>query len=116
MVVYILNASIQTNMGDKFITIFIRSKLEELMVKITPEVYGKYMDYYVKFNMLLYVCLIKYFDVVMKVTVLFYMKLVKDPKYINSEINTYKPCVVNKISGGDQLNLVWYLDYMKRSQ
>ena len=54
------------------------------MVKITPEVYGKYMAYYVKFNMLLYACLIKSLDVSMKVTVLSYMKLVKDPKSINS--------------------------------
>ena len=83
------------------------------MIKFNPEVYGKYMAYYVKFNMLLYVCLIKSLYVIMKVTVLFHMKLVKDPGSINFDINPYKPCVFNKISGGDQLNLVWYLYDMK---
>ena len=115
VVVDILNASIQANIGDKFINTCIRSIPETLIIKVTPEVYGKYMAYYVKFNMLLYVCLIKYLYVIMKVTVLFYMKLVKDPEYIDFDINPYKPCVFNKISGGDQLNLVWYFYDMKIS-
>ena len=38
----------------------------------------------------------------MKVTVLFYMRPLKDPKSINFYINPYKPCVFNKIYGGDQ--------------
>ena len=58
------------------------------------------MAYYVKFNMLLYVCLIKYLYVIMKVTVLFYMKLVKEPKFINFDINSYKPRVFNNIADG----------------
>ena len=41
------------------------------MIKFNPEVYGKYMVYYITFNMLLYVCLIKSLYVIMKVTVLF---------------------------------------------
>ena len=45
--------------------------------------------------------------------IIFDMKLVKDPGSINFDINPYKPCVFNKISGGDQLNLVWYLYDMK---
>ena len=51
----------------------------------------------------------------MKLNLLFYMKLVKDPKSINFDINPYKPCVFNKIDDGDQLNLVCYLDNMQIS-
>ena len=53
VVVDILNASIQANIGDKFINTCIRSIPETLIIKVTPEVYGKYMAYYVKFNILL---------------------------------------------------------------
>ena len=73
------------------------------------------MAYYVNFNMFLYVCLVKSLYVIIKVIVLVYIKLVKDPKDINFEINPYKPCVFIYIADGDQHNLVWYLDDMKIS-
>ena len=73
------------------------------------------MAYYVNFNMFLYVCLVKSLYVIIKVIVLVYIKLVKDPKDINFDINPYKTCVFSYIADGDQLNLVWYLEDMKIS-
>ena len=94
-IVNIPNAFIQTDIGDEFITMHLRGKLMELMVKIAPEIYQKYITLDAKGNMVLYIYLQKAVYGIMKATLLFYLKLIKDLKSIRFKLNPYDPCIAN---------------------
>ena len=51
--------------------------------------------------------------VIMKSTLLFYLEFVKNLKSIGLVLNTYNPCVPNKIVDGAQLTVVWHVDDLK---
>ena len=46
---------------------------------------------------------------------LFYEKLVGDMEAYGFRINPYDPCVANKMVGGKQLTVCWYMDNLKIS-
>ena len=52
---------------------------------------------------------------IMNAALLFYLKFFKNIKSIGFELNTYDPCVANKIVDGAQLTVVWHIDDLKVS-
>jgi hypothetical protein len=88
----------------------LRGKLAELMVKVAPEIYTKYVIINSKgetvFNALYGI---------MKAALLYYQPFVTHLKSIGFEINPYDPCVANKIVKGKQLTIVWHVDDLKVS-
>ena len=52
---------------------------------------------------------------IMKAALLFYLKFVKNLKSIVFLLNTYDPCVANKIVDSAQLTVVWHVDDPKVS-
>jgi len=84
--------------------------LAELMVKVDPKLYRKYITTNTKGKPVLYVQLEKAVYGMMKSALLFYRKLVADLTSLGFEINPYDPCVANKIVNGKQLTVCWHVD------
>ena len=72
----------------------------ELMVKVAPSIYCKYITHNANGRPILYVKLKKAVYGMMKSALLFYRKLVADLTIIGYKINPYNPCVANKIING----------------
>jgi Reverse transcriptase (RNA-dependent DNA polymerase) len=111
------NAFVQTrleNEEDK-VVMRLRGKLAELMVKVAPEIYRKYVIINKKGEQVLYVRLLNALYGLLKASLLFYKKLVKDLEGIGFVLNPYDPCVANKMIGGSQMTLCWHVDDMKIS-
>ena len=84
--------------------------LAELMVKIAPTLYRKYVTTNAKGKPILYVQLEKAVYGMMKSALLFYCKLVADLLSLGFTINPYDPCVANKTIDGKQLTVCWHVD------
>ena len=84
--------------------------LAELMVKVAPKIYCKFITVNAKGKSVLYVQLEKAVYGMMKSALLFYRKLVADLTSLGFEINPYNPCVANKIINGKQITICWHVD------
>jgi hypothetical protein len=118
-VIDIPNAFVQTRLeddNDKAI-MRLRGKLAELMVKVAPEIYTKYVIINSKGETVLYVRLLNALLLygIMKAALLYYIRFVSDLKSIGFEVNPYDPCVANKTVAGTQLTIVWHVDDLKVS-
>jgi hypothetical protein len=78
----------------------LRGKLAELMVKVAPEIYTKYVIINSKGETVLYVRLLNALYGIMKAALLYYQRFDTDLKSIGFEINPYDPCVANKVVKG----------------
>ena len=116
-IINIPNAFVQTritNEKDKAV-MRLRGKLAELLVKVAPEIYTKYITINKKGETVLYVKLLNALYGIMKAALLFYKRFVKDLESIGFELNPYDPCVANKMVQGNQLTVVWHVDDLKVS-
>jgi hypothetical protein len=93
----------------------LRGKLAELMVKVAPKIYFKYVIINRKGEKVLYVRLLNALYGIMKAALLYYQRFVKDLISIGFEINPYDPCVANKTVKHKQLTVVWHVDDLKVS-
>ncbi len=84
--------------------------LAELMVKVAPSLYWKYVTTNAKGKSVLYVKLEKAVYGMMKSALLFYRKLVADLTSLGYTINPYDPCVANKTVNGSQITVCWHVD------
>jgi len=84
--------------------------LAELMVKIAPTLYCKYVTTNAKSKSVFYVQLEKAVYGMMKSALLFYRKLVADLTSIGFDINPYDPCVANKMIDDKQMTICWHVD------
>ena len=82
-----------------------RIKLEEMMVRIDPSLYRKYVTYSAKGVPMLYVRLSKALYGRLRAALLFYKRLkscLEDKGFV---INYYYPCVANKVVDGYQMTV-----------
>jgi hypothetical protein len=84
--------------------------LAELMVKVAPSLYRKFVTTNAKGKSVLYVKLEKAVYGMMKSALFFYRKLVADLVSIGYVLNPYDPCVANKDINGSQLTISWHVD------
>ncbi len=82
----------------------------ELMVRVAPSIYRKYVTNNKNGKPVLYVQLVKADYEMMKSALLFYRKLVADLTSIGYTMNPYDPCVANKIINGKQMIICWHVD------
>jgi Reverse transcriptase (RNA-dependent DNA polymerase) len=111
------NAFVQTrleNDADKAI-MRMRGRLAELMVKVAPEIYSKYVIVNSNGQTVLYVRLLNALYGIIKAALLYYQRFVRDLQSIGFQLNPYDPCVANKIVDGLQLTVVWHVDDLKVS-
>ncbi len=88
-----------------FVLMHLDGILSELMVKVAPKLYHKYLTTNAKGKPVLCVQLEKAAYGMMKSALLFYQKWVADLMSLDFTINPYDPCVANKIVDGHQLTV-----------
>jgi hypothetical protein len=116
-IVDIPNAFIQTVVEDKKVRAFIRIRgpLVDILVTITPDVYGPYVTVGKKGEKRLLVqCLAALYGT-MVALLLYYKKFVKSLKSKGFKLNPYDPCVANKQVKGEQLTVCFHVDDCKIS-
>jgi hypothetical protein len=79
-----------------YVLMCLGSILAELMVKIAPHMYQKFVTANAKGKPVLYVQLEKAVYSMMKIALLFHRKVVADLTSIGFSINPYDPCIANK--------------------
>ena len=92
----------------------IRVKLSQIILGIAPEVYGPFITYK-NLKSVLYLELSKALYVILIAWLLFYKKLRKDMEAISFKVNTYDPCVSNKMIRNKQIKITWHVDGLKVS-
>ena len=100
---------------DEDVTMVLEGSLAELMVKVDPSLYRKYVTINSKGKSLLYVKVHKALYGLLRSALLFYRKLVSDLEAYGFELNPYDPCVANKMINGKQMTAVWHVDDLKLS-
>ena len=100
---------------DEKVIMVLRGELCELMVKVDPKLYRKYVTKDRKGKPLLYVQLYKSLYGLMRSALLFYRKLRGELEAYGFKINPYDGCVANKETPGGQLTVLWHVDDLKMS-
>ncbi len=84
--------------------------LAELMVKVAPSMYHKYVTTNANGKPVLYIQLEKVVHGMMKSALLFYQKLIADLQSIGFEINPYDPCIASKNINDKEMTICWHVD------
>ena len=106
------NAFLQSE-NDQRIIITIRGKTDELLARVNPELYWSYVWYTKKGLPMLYVQIENALRGLLRAALLFYRKIRADLEDMGFEVNSYDPCVTNKIVNGNQCTVVWHVDDLK---
>ena len=103
------SAFVNTDM-DKDVLMVLKGDLAEMMIKIAPQVYRKYVTVDKKRTPILYIKLQKTLYGLMSASLLFYRKLRKELEEYGFEVNPYDPCVANKMTdSGKHMTFVWHV-------
>jgi hypothetical protein len=116
-VVDIPNAFVQTHVENEKDMAFIKicGVLVDILVEIAPDVYKSYVSRDKKgMKQLLVQCQNALYGT-MVASLLYYRKFVKSLMNIGFIINTYNPCVANKIIEGKQMTICFHVDDGKLS-
>jgi hypothetical protein len=109
------SAFVNTDM-DKDVLMVLKGELAEMMIRIAPQVYRKYVTVDRKGTKILYVKLQKALYGLMRSSLLFYRKLRKEFEKYGMIVNPYNPCIGNKTTEDwNQLMLVWHVDDLMAS-
>ena len=92
----VANAFLHAN-NDKYVLMLLQGKLAELMVKVNPSLYRKYVTTSKEGVLMLYVQLSKALYRMLHTPLLFYKKLRSNLEDMGFEINPSDPCVANKM-------------------
>jgi len=98
---------------DEVVHMVLRGKLAELMVKVAPQIYRKYVTLGNKRELMLYMTLQKALYGCLRSALLFYLKLVADLEGQGFRLNPYDPCVANKLVTRAQMTLTFHLHDIK---
>jgi hypothetical protein len=108
----VANAFLRADNNEN-ITMLLRGKLAEMMVRVDPALYREYLTYSAKGNPMLYVRLSKALYGILRAALLFYKRLRNDLELMGFEVNPYDPCVANKIVNGAHMTVFWNVDDLK---
>ena len=100
---------------DEKVIMVLRGELCELMVKVDPKLYRKFVSKDKRGKPVLYVQLYKSLYGLMRSALLFYRKLKSELIAYGFKLNPYDGCVANKETPGGQLTVIWHVDDLKVS-
>ncbi|KAI2496760.1 Reverse transcriptase (RNA-dependent DNA polymerase) [Fragilaria crotonensis] len=100
--------------GERTVHMKLEGKMAELMVRIDPKMYRKYIQME-NGRMVLYVELEKALYGTLTGAFLFWKKLSKQLIKWGFVLNPYDSCVANKIVNGKQCTILWHVDDLKIS-
>ena len=83
----------------------LKGKLTKLMVQINPQLYQKYIITGSKGEPMLYIRLSKALYGLLQSALLFYRKLRSKLEDHGFKVNSYDPCVANKMINGEQMSV-----------
>ncbi len=95
--------------NNDYVLMRMNGTLVELMAKINPKLYRKYLTDE-KGKKVLYLHLQKALYGMMKSALLFYRKLISELKGMGFEVNPYDPCIANKMINSSQMTVRWHVD------
>ena len=101
--------------NDEFVLMLLRGKLAEMMIRVDPQLYRKYVITSPRGEPMLYVRLNKALYGLLRSALLFYKKLVGELQEMGFELNPYDPCVANRMVNGHQQTVTWHVDDLKIS-
>ena len=99
---------------DELVHVRFQGTLPELLSRINPQVYRKYI-YEEKGKPVLYAKLAKTLYGTLRAALLFWRNLTQALTQWGFEINKYEPCVANKNINGTQCTITWRVDDLKIS-
>ena len=108
-IVDIPGAFMQADMEDE-VYMKLEGKMAELMVRIDPKLYRKYVHTDEKGQKTLFVKLKKALYGTLKAALLFWKRLSLQLKKWGFKLNPYDPCVANKVINGTQCTILWHVD------
>lgn len=101
---------------DELVFMVLKGELCELMVRVNPKIYRRYMTTDKKGNPILYVQLYKLMYGLLRSALFFYRKLRAELEDYRFVINPYDLCVANKImESGKQQTVIWHVDNLMMS-
>ena len=100
---------------DEKVVMMLTGELCELMVKVDPTLYRKYVHKDRRGKPVLYVELFKSVYGLLRSALLFYRKLKRELVEYGFKVNPYDPCVANMDTPGGQLTVLWHVDGLKVS-
>jgi hypothetical protein len=101
--------------SDKDITMILKGRLAELMVKVAPNLYRKYISVDANGSAILYIKMQKAIYGLLRIALLFYKKLVSDLESTGFKVNPFNPCIANATVNGTQMTVCWHVDDLKVS-
>jgi hypothetical protein len=99
---------------DELVHMRLDGKMAELLIRIDPELYQKYVVYE-NGKPVLYVVLKKALYKTLRAALLFWRRLSSQLVKWGFEANPYDSCVVNKMINGKQCTILWHVDDLKIS-
>ena len=100
--------------NNEYVCMLLSGKLAELLVKVNPSFYRKYVITSKQGVTMLYFKLTKALYVMLRSAMLFYKKLRGRLDGTGFEVNPYL-CVANKVVNGSQMTVCWHVDDMRIS-
>ncbi len=96
---------------DEDVLMVLKGELAEMMIRIDPQTYQKYVTVDRKGTPILYVKLQKALYGLMRASLLFYRKLQKELEQYGFEVNPYNLCIANMTtSSGEPMTVIWHVD------
>ena len=95
--------------NDEYFLMWLRGNLSELLVKVDPSLYSKYVITSMQVVPMLYVKLTKAIYGMLRSAIMFYKKLRGHLEELGFAINPHNPCVANKMVNGSQMTIIWHL-------
>ena len=114
MCVDIPNAFIQAEMpdisdGEERVTMKITGVLVDMLVQLSPEIYGPYVVFE-KHRKVIYVQVLKVIYGMLQAALLWYNKFRQELEKEGFEFNPYDPCVGNRMKNGSQHTIRFHVD------
>ena len=102
-------AYLYTKINEEF-TIVLEEPLSELMMKLDPKLYRKYVTIHSKVRSILYVNMHKALYGLLRSALLFYTHLLNGLSVYGFVINPYDICVANMEIHGYYMTVVWHVN------
>ncbi len=101
---------------DELVFMVLKGDLCELMVRVNPKIYRRYVTKDSKGNPVMYVQLYKSVYGLLWSALLFYRKLRKELEEFGFVVNPYDRCVANRYTeSGEQQTVIWHVDDLHAS-
>ena len=95
------------------VTVIVRGILVDVLLRISPEVYGQYVITEKKRNQSLILTCMNFIYGTMVASLLYYKKFCKSLIACGFKLNPYDPCVANRMVNGKYQTVCWHVDDCK---